>query len=539
MLAVLSLSLIIVGVDSSILNVALPTLVREVGASTSQLQWIVDSYVVVFAGLLLVMGSVGDRFGRKGVLSLGLLIFGAASFTAALASTPTQVIACRAVMGVGGAMIMPATLSILANVFTDPRERRRAIAYWTTLNAVGTTIGPLTGGLLLRHFWWGSVFLVNVPVVTLALVTGRFLIPTSRNPDAAKLDFVGAGLSTLGLSILLYGIIAGPGRGWTSAATLATVALAVLVLIGFVLWERHIDDPMLDIRFFADMRLTAAAASITISFIALTGMMFLVAQLLQFVKGYSPLGAAMRVSVPIVLVNFLVMPTSPRIVERVGPKRTMSFGLLMVACGLTIVSFTTASSPYLTFLLGFIVMSSGFSMFLPSATDAIMSVVPKERAGTASAINQASRQSGQALGIAIVGSIAASGFRSNIDGVRPNGVVTADLLTRARDSIAGSYRVAQGLERGVREPFLRLVNTAFVHGFRISITVSAVTAVVAATVAFVALPNTLPSQELETVLRPATVESVERDDADNRPVEPAPTGGSEELGAAVGEHPAV
>src|SRR3954451_24480991 len=222
-LGVLCMSLLIVGIDSSILNVALPTLVREVGASESQLQWIVDAYVVVFAGLLLVMGSVGDRFGRKGVLSADLVVFGVASAVASRATTANQITACRAVMGIGGGLIMPATLSILVNVFTNARERRRAIAYWSMMNAAGTTIGPITGGLLLRHFWWGSVFLVNVPVVIIALVLGHFFVPTSRNPNATRLDFVGAGLSTAGLGILLYAIIAGPERGWTSGQTVGTI----------------------------------------------------------------------------------------------------------------------------------------------------------------------------------------------------------------------------------------------------------------------------------------------------------------------------
>lgn len=511
-LAVLCLSLVIVGIDASILNVALPTLVREVGASTSELQWIVDSYVVVFAGLLLVMGSVGDRYGRKGVLSAGLVIFGAASLAAAMASSPSQVIGCRVVMGIGAAMIMPATLSILANVFTDPRERRRAIAYWTTMNAAGTTVGPITGGLLLRHFSWGSVFLVNVPVVVVALIAGHFIVPTSRNPKATRLDLVGAALSTGGLTILLYAIIDGPEKGWTSMQTLVTMAFAVGVLALFVVWELRVDEPMLNIRFFADSRLSAASLSITISFIALTGMMFLVAQIMQFVKGYSPLSAAMRISIPLLVVNFLVMPISPRIVERIGPKRTLAGGLAMVAVGLVVVSFTTATSPYTNLLAGFLIMAIGFSLFLPSATDAVMATIPKEQAGMGSAINQASRQTGQALGIALGGSIAASAFRSTLEGARSGGGVPAVFLERARDSIAGSYRIAEELDGEVRAAFVRLVDGAFVHGFRVSITVSAVTAVVATAVVLVALPSTLPSPELNATEQFPTDVVVDYDD---------------------------
>jgi EmrB/QacA subfamily drug resistance transporter len=496
-LVVLCLSLVIVGIDSSILNVALPTLVRELGASTSELQWIVDSYIVVFAGLLLVMGSVGDRFGRKGVLSIGLVVFGAASFAAAFSKTPGHLIACRIVMGVGGAMIMPATLSILANVFTDARERRRAIAYWSMTSAAGSTIGPITGGILLRHFWWGSVFLVNVPVVLIALAAGHFLVPTSRNPNASRLDIIGAGLSTAGLSILLYGIIDAPEKGWTSRPTLVTIAAALLVLALFVVWELHTEEPMLDVRFFKDMRLTAAASSITIAMLALTGMMFLVAQLLQFVRGYSPLDAALRVSTPILIINVIVMPITPRIVERIGPKRLVTTGLTVIAIGLALVSLTTAHSTYASLLAGFVLMATGFSLFLPTATDAIMSTLPRDHAGSGSAINQTSRQTGQALGIAIGGSIAASGFRASLAGAGPSGVVSPELLERARESIAGSYRIAEGLDAGVRGPFIHLVNTAFVHGFHLSITVSVAVALVGAVVAFIALPSTLPTHEVE------------------------------------------
>jgi EmrB/QacA subfamily drug resistance transporter len=443
------------------------------------------------------MGSVGDRFGRKGVLSIGLVVFGAASFVAALSKTPAQLIGCRVVMGVGGAMIMPATLSILANVFTDARERRRAIAYWSMTSAAGSTIGPVTGGILLRHFWWGSVFLVNVPVVVIALLAGHFLVPTSRNPTASRLDIIGAGLSTAGLSILLYGIIAAPEKGWTSRPTVVTITASVLVLALFVVWELHTDEPMLDVRFFRDMRLTAAASSITIAMVALTGMMFLVAQLLQFVKGYSPLNAALRVSLPILIINVLVMPLTPRIVERVGPKRLVTTGLAVIAIGLGLVSLTTANSSYVSLLGGFVLMATGFSLFLPTATDAIMGTLPREHAGSGSAINQTSRQTGQALGIAIGGSIAASGFRASLAGAAPSSVVTPGLLEQARESIAGSYRIAEGLDAEVRGPFVHLVNTAFVHGFHLSITLSVIAALVGAVVAFIALPGTLPTSEAE------------------------------------------
>jgi MFS family permease len=302
--------------------------------------------------------------------------------------------------------------------------------------------------------------------------------------------------------------------------------VAVVVLATFVIWELRVDQPMLQIRFFGDMRLTAASASITIAFIALTGMMFLVAQVLQFVKGYSPLNAALRVALPLLTINFIVMPLTPRIVERFGPKRTVTFGLTAVAIGLTVVSFTTVDSPYIRLLAGFALMATGFSLFLPSATDAIMSTLPREYAGSGSAINQTSRQAGQALGIAIGGSIAASGFRATLAGVPSDSPISGDLLERARESIAGSYRIAEGLDGRIREQFVDLANSAFVHGFRVSITVSAVTAIIGAIFAFITLPSHLPTHDVDVAGEAASDTSsvVEAHHVDDRAVEPHATG---------------
>ena len=494
-LGVLCLSLLIVGIDTSILNVALPTLVREVGASTSELQWIVDAYVVVFAGLLLMMGSVADRFGRKRVLTIGLLVFGAASAGAALSDSSTPLIICRAVMGIGAAMIMPATLSILANVFTDARERRRAIAYWSMMNAAATTLGPLTGGLLLRRFWWGSVFLVNVPMVLLALALGRWLVPESRNPEAARLDVAGAGLSTAGLSVLLWAIISGPDSGWTSAAVLGAFAMTIVLLALFVVWELRTPDPMLDVRSFADRRLSAAAGCVTIAMVALAGTMFLMPQLLQFVKGYSPLSSGMHVALPLLTVNFLIMPLSPRLTERFGPKRMVTLGLMSAACGLVAISFTKPETGYPNLLLGLLLMGTGFSLFLPAATDAIMSTLPPTKAGSGSAINQTSRTVGQAIGVAISGSLAAVGFRATLNQSAADPVIPANAIEGARESIAGSYRIATELSGPAREAFVKLADLAFVNGIRVSVLAGAVTAVVGAAFAAWALPGSVPAQE--------------------------------------------
>ena len=323
----------VIGVDNTILNVALPTLVRDLHASTSDLQWIVDAYVLVFAGLLLTAGALGDRYGRRRTLTIGLMIFGTASAAAAFSSGSTELIAFRALMGIGAALIMPATLSILTNVFTDPKERGRAIGVWAGVSAIGVAIGPIGGGLLLQHFWWGSVFLVNVPIVACALVLGRFFIPESKDPKERKLDPVGAVLSMIAMSSLLWAIIEGPTNGWGSASTIAAFTAGVVVLVLFALWERRSDEPMLDVTFFRNPRFTIASLSITLAFFAVSGMLFLVSQLLQFAQQYDALGAGLRIA-PIAIVLGLCAPLSPRLVERIGTKRTVTLGLLVTAAGL-------------------------------------------------------------------------------------------------------------------------------------------------------------------------------------------------------------
>ncbi len=293
-LGVLCLSLLLIVMDNTIVNVALPTLVRELGATTSQLQWIVDAYTLVFAGLLLTMGSLGDRYGRKPALSLGLLIMGTASAISAWSSDPEQLIFWRAVMGIGGALIMPATLSILTNVFTDHRERARAIAIWAGTSGMAVAIGPVTGGWLLNHFWWGSVFLVNVPVVVVALVAGYRIIPNSKDPNPPALDPLGALLSITGLVTLVWAIIEAPHKGWTDGVTLAAFATAVVLLVAFGVHERRSDHPMLDVNFFRNPRFSAASGAITMTFFAMFGTLFLFTQYMQFVLGYSPLATGVR-----------------------------------------------------------------------------------------------------------------------------------------------------------------------------------------------------------------------------------------------------
>src|SRR5918996_1205965 len=330
-LLVLCLSLVVIGMDNTILNVALPTLARDLRASASELQWMVDAYILVFAGLLLTMGAAGDRFGRKLALNAGLLVFVTGSVASAFAGSAEVLIASRAAMGIGGALIMPSTLSIITNVFPTS-ERGRAIGVWAGVAGLGIVLGPVAGGCLLEHFWWGSVFLVNVPIVALAILAGWPLVPESGDPAATPLDPVGAGLSIVALVSLVYGIIEAPSNGWDDPLILAAFGVAAVLAVAFLMWERRVEHPMLRIDFFRNPRFSAASGAITMVFFALFGTIFLLTQHLQFVLGYTPLEAGIRVTPVAVLI--VAAPLSARIVERIGTKIVVSTGLAIVAGGL-------------------------------------------------------------------------------------------------------------------------------------------------------------------------------------------------------------
>ena len=386
---------------------------RSLDATSSSLQWIVDAYSLVFAGLLLTAGSLGDRYGRRLALNGGLVVFGAASLFAALSSSSSAVIGARAVMGIGAAFVMPATLSILAHVF-PPAERPRAIAIWAGFAGVGVAMGGIVSGALLENFWWGSIFLINVFVVIVALVAGFFLIPRSREKIHAPLDPLGALLSIAGLSALVYGIIEGPDHGWLSTQTLVTFAFAVVILVAFVAWELRAKDPMLDLRFFRNPRFTAATTAITLVFFAMFGSYFIFTQYLQFVHGYDPLQAGVRM-LPWALAYMLSATQSAKAVERFGQRRVVSAGLLVAGGGLAIVAATsTLTSSYWLFAAGLVVQALGMGFTTAPSTGAIMRSLPLHKAGVGSAVNDTTRELGGALGVAVLGSLVASHFRSSI-----------------------------------------------------------------------------------------------------------------------------
>src|SRR4051812_31537794 len=442
-LAVLCLSLLIVFIGNSSLNVAIPTLARDLNATESQLQWVVAAYSLVFAGLLFSTGALGDRFGRKGTLQIGLVLFLVAASFASASTTMWQLIGCRAVMGAAAALIMPATLSIIINVF-PPEERTKAIAIWASITGAAGGFGPLISGWLLVHFWYGAVFLINVPIIIVALIGGRFLVPRSRDPQEARLDPIGAVLSIIGIVALVYGLIEAPDQGWTSTNTLVAFGIALVVLTVFTLWELPTDEPMLDIRFFRKPAFSTGTAGMMLVFLALYGVMFLITQYFQLVLGYSPLSAAARL-LPLALTLLVVSLTTPRITARFGAHRTVATGMLLLATGLLLLSRLGTHTPYWYIVLCFLPFSTGMALAMSPMTASIMSAVPARRAGMGSAMNDATRELGAALGVAVLGSIAASRYGSEI--ASAVGGLSAPDQSTASSSIAGALNVASGLRQ--------------------------------------------------------------------------------------------
>ncbi|MEA2466755.1 MAG: hypothetical protein QOJ57_881 [Thermoleophilaceae bacterium] len=431
-LAVLSVSLLVITIDGTVVNTALPTLARDLDASSSQLQWIVDAYTLVFAGLLLVAGSLGDRFGRERALSGGLVVFGAGSLAAAFSGSAAQLIASRSLMGVGAALIMPATLSILTDVFQDRTERTKAIGIWAGVSGLGVAIGPTLGGFLLQHFEWGSVFLVNLPVVAIALLGGRRFVPVSKAPVAPRLDPVGAVLSMAGLAALTYGLIEAPSNGWTSTATIGLLGGAVALLGAFTWWElRGTDHPMVELGLFRNMRFTAASVSVTIVFFSLFGSLFLLTQILQNVLGYSTLAAGAG-ALPFALAMGAVSPIAAGMGRRIGTKLPVAAGLLLMAAGLTVMSAADAGTGFGYFVFATVLMGIGMGLAMAPATDSIMGALPPEKAGVGSAINDTVRNIGGVLGVAVIGSVATSAFSSRMADA------TAHLPSQAADAASGS-----------------------------------------------------------------------------------------------------
>lgn len=500
-LGVLSLSLVLIGMDNTILNVAIPTLQREFSATSSTLQWMVDSYILVFAGLLLTFGGLGDRFGRARMLRIGLVIFAAAAFATIFAETSGQVIAARAVMGVGGAMIMPSTLSIIIDVFKGP-ERARAISIWAATAGVGVGMGPLIGGALLEQFYWGSVFLVNVPIALTALVLGFWLVPESRDPEAKPIDFAGAGLSTAAVTLLIYAIIEAPSHGWLAPITLAGFAGSLLLAAAFTWRETHTDYPLLNFDFFRRPRFSAGASSISIAFFALMGMVFAFTQYMQFVRGYSALEAGIRL-LPLAAGIAIGARGGERLNRKFGTKVVVGTGLLLLAATLLLINFYEADTALWIIEISIFLTSVAMGTIMAPSTDSVMGAVPPENAGVGSAMNDVTRQVGGAFGVAIIGSVLTSIYSSRVaDAVESVTGLPPSAAEAAKDSIGAALQVASTLPPEVAGPLLESARSAYTDAFGLSVLVGAGFALIGAALVFAFMPSkensALISEDSET-----------------------------------------
>ena len=450
-LAVLSAPVLVVTLDNTVLSVAVPTLARDLELSAAGVQWVVEAYSLVFAGLLVTVGVLTDRFGRRRGLVAGLAVFGLGSLAGSFASSGGELVAARALMGVGGAFLMPGTLSLLVHTF-DEDERRTAIGVWGAVSAVGIAAGPLIGGVLVQHFWWGAVFLVNVPVVAVATVAALLLVHESRDADAPLPDVPGAALSTVGIVGLVYAVIEAPNRGWLSAQVVLSATSGAVALAGFVAWIHRSAHPMIDPALLRNRRLGGAATVATLLSFGLAGSTFLVGQYLQFVLGYDALGAGLR-TIPIALAVMLTAPVSGAAARRLGDSVTVAIGLAVAAAGFGVAGALAASESYSVVLVGLLLLGAGAGLAMGPASNALMAAVPQDRAGAGSAVNDTAQELGGALGVAVLGSVLAAGFRSGLPAGTPEALLEspADAL-RVAAAGAGSQFAAvirQALDTGI------------------------------------------------------------------------------------------
>ncbi len=491
-LAVLCVSLLIVTLDNTVLNTALPTLVDKLHASTSDLQWIVDAYVLVFAGLMLVSGSTADRLGRKRVFLAGLVVFAACSTWAAFSGGTGSLIGARAAMGVGAALIMPSTLAVITAVFTVPRERQRAIGLWAATSGAGIALGPIVGGLLLQNFWWGSVFLINVPIAAAGFACALPLVPDSRNPSAQRPDVAGSLLSIAGLGLLLYAIIEAPSHGWTSALVLGTGIGALAILSGFVAWERTSTHPMLNLSFFRNRNFSAPIGSVALTMFGLFGALFVLTQFLQFQLGYTPLQAGLRM-LPAAGAIAVIAPASSALVRAAGTRLTIAAGLLFAGAGLWQISTVTTATGYGGIVAGMALLGVGAGLVIPATTGSVMGSVPEQHTGVAGGTAGTFLQTGGALGVAVVGSLLSNRYQNLMTtALAPVRGIPHAIETIINGSIGGALQVAAMLTHTNPQAstlLVRFARSSFISGMQLGLLTAAIVALAGAAIAVATIPG--------------------------------------------------
>jgi EmrB/QacA subfamily drug resistance transporter len=506
---ILSLAVLVISLDNSILNVALPTIARDLSATTSQLQWMVDAYVLVYAGLLMTAGTLGDRYGRRKLLLLGTLVIGGGSLAILGATNADQLIAIRGFMGIGAALICPTTLSITTNIF-DGAERPRAIAMWAAVSSLGMVFGPILGGWILEWADWTGVFLVNVPYAALIFVAALKLVPETRDPHPGGLDPIGALLSIAGLSSLVYGIIEAPNRGWGAAETIAWIVGGLAVIVLFIGWELRTRAPMLDVRLFLSRRFGGANLALTITSFALMGILFALTQYVQFVLGFAPMAAGFAL-LPEVVGLMIGAAIATRLQRKVGARPPVALGLAIVAAMLWVFSTTGVDSHYAFVGLVMGVAGVGFGLAYIPATDSVMGSLPRERAGVGSAMNDTTRQVGGALGIAVLGSLLASGYKDSIAAAL-QGIPEA-AAAAVRDSVGAAVAIADQIGGAQGAALLNAGQSSFVDGMSGALVAGAIVIAVAAAVSLVLLPGGTFEPEPEPELGPGRALRVDAEGA--------------------------
>ncbi len=487
-LVVVLLAALAINVETTVVNVALPTLNVALGSSTRGLQWIVDGYNLAFAALVLAGGTVGDRFGRRGTLVVGLLLFAGSSVAAAYCTSTGPLVAARFAMGASSALIYPTTLAIITNTFRDRKQRAAAIGAWGAVSGLGVAIGPILGGALLQVFWWGSLFLALAPAAVLAAVAAWRVVPDSREPRRPGLDVAGLLLSVIALGVLVYTVISAPDRGWTSWPTLSGFAVAAVALAVFVVVERRQAEPLIDVTLFTNLRFSAASGAVTVAFFALFGFIFLITQFMQELQNLSPLATGVRI-LPVAVSIAVGSVVGTRLgVSRFGTKAVVALGLVLLAAAFAWTAFLEPSLPYAQVAAQMVLLGGGLGLTTAPATDSIMGVVRPEQAGAGSAVNDATRQIGGTLGVAVIGSIYSTLYLQHLDRSALLAALPPAARDTARQGLAQGLAVADQAPNQIAAAVRSTVSDGFLSGLHTGCATAAVICLLGAVAVALLLP---------------------------------------------------